>query len=148
MGSSLEQHVAKRAMLQEELVKLEKNIFENEASYLEETAQTGNILRGWEGYFQSISQQRGNAVRPNKIKNSDRIFSLSSVTAPKAPHQPEDDVPAPATSNTSQANRKDRDRDRRPKVNGSNKRDSGNLGRAKLGRKRSRESEDEEEYSD
>jgi chromatin modification-related protein EAF6 len=46
---SLDVHVARRAMLQEDLVKLEKQIFDLEATYLEETAQTGNILRGWEG---------------------------------------------------------------------------------------------------
>jgi hypothetical protein len=46
---SLDVHVARRAMLQEDLVKLEKQIFDLEGTYLEETAQTGNILRGWEG---------------------------------------------------------------------------------------------------
>jgi hypothetical protein len=33
-------------------------------------------------YFQSIAQQRG-GPRTNRVKNSDRIFSRSSVTAPK-----------------------------------------------------------------
>jgi len=137
-GMSLEVHVARRAILDAELAKLEKQIFELEGQYLEETATTGNLLRGWEGcvfqphmlqpsrkipgthlfairkvywrsmrcrrggergrcqtqtlkccptpsrYFQSISQQRGSTQgRPNRVKNSERIFSLSSVTAPK-----------------------------------------------------------------
>lgn len=46
---SLEVHVARRAMLDAELAKLEKQIFELEGQYLEETANSGNILRGWEG---------------------------------------------------------------------------------------------------
>mmetsp|Transcript_40685 Transcript_40685/g.101757 ORF Transcript_40685/g.101757 Transcript_40685/m.101757 type:complete len:148 (+) Transcript_40685:13-456(+) len=145
---SLEAHVARRAMLSDSLVKLEKEIFDLEGQYLEETANTGNILRGWEGYFQSISQQRGNQVRPNKIKNSDRIFSLSSVTAPKPPHQPEDDLPAPGASGTANVKR-DKERDRRSGAGAQKKQTSQPVNKAKLGRKRQRnESDDEEDQSD
>eukprot|EP00960_Hanusia_phi_P034034 750780-Hanusia_phi.AAC.1 len=61
---------------------IEKEIFELETSYLEDTQQNGNILKGWDGYFQNMAQQRGNA-RQMKIKNHDRVFSQSSLSAPK-----------------------------------------------------------------
>lgn len=62
-------------------LQIEAEILELEGSYLEDTATTGNILKGWDGYFHSGPQQRG-GPRVVKVKNSDRIFSNSSATAP------------------------------------------------------------------
>ena len=62
-------------------LQIEAEIVELEGSYLEDTATTGNILKGWDGYFHSGPQQRG-GPRVVKIKNSDRVFSNSSATAP------------------------------------------------------------------
>ena len=53
---------------------------------MEDTSTTGNILKGWDGYFHSGPQRGG--PRMVKIKNSDRIFSSSSQSAPlKVGHQ-------------------------------------------------------------
>jgi len=71
-----------RCMLRAPLaLQIEAEILELEGSYLEDTATTGNILKGWDGYFHSGTQQRG-GPRVVKVKNSDRIFSNSSATAP------------------------------------------------------------------
>jgi len=71
-----------RCMLHAPLaIQIEAEILELEGSYLEDTATIGNILKGWDGYFHSGPQQRG-GPRVVKVKNSDRIFSNSSATAP------------------------------------------------------------------
>ena len=52
-------------------------IYDLEATYLEETKDLGNIFSGWENY---ISKEKVK-VRKN-ISNDERLFSLSSVTSP------------------------------------------------------------------
>jgi len=55
-----------------------------EGSYLQDTKNIGNILLGWDGY---LSYRGSGAVRrPMKFKESDRLFSLSSVTSLKNPN--------------------------------------------------------------
>ena len=116
---------------------IETEVMEMETSYLEDTAATGNLIKGWDGYFQNATQQRG--PRPTKIRNEERIFSRSSATAPI---KPDEDEPAGAGSAVAGSaptiGRKDRDRSRR------DKRDQG---RAKLGRKK-RDDEDDEDDED
>ncbi|KAM3138276.1 hypothetical protein pb186bvf_009552 [Paramecium bursaria] len=69
--------------LAQELKVLEKSIFDLETKYLEETAASGNVLRGWEGYTLTKNQKIGTQqTRKQKIGNGDRIFSQSSRTAP------------------------------------------------------------------
>lgn len=38
-------------MLEEELARTERQIYELEEEYLQETVKDGNILRGWDGYL-------------------------------------------------------------------------------------------------
>mmetsp|Transcript_54400 Transcript_54400/g.127185 ORF Transcript_54400/g.127185 Transcript_54400/m.127185 type:complete len:141 (-) Transcript_54400:50-472(-) len=139
--TSLQALVAQKAVLEKELTEIEKDIFDLEGAYLEDTQAWGNILKGWDGYFQSLAQQRS-GQRTVKVKNSDRIFSRSSVTAPKGdPSLDDEPAPAaPAVTNT----RKDKEKSRR----GGAKRTDSKLGRAKLGRKKRGDDDSEEEGED
>ncbi|CAD8075995.1 unnamed protein product [Paramecium primaurelia] len=73
----------KRQSLENELKVLEKQIFDLETKYLEETAATGNVIKGWEGYTTIKSGKlNGNVLRKTKANANDRIFSQSSKTSP------------------------------------------------------------------
>jgi len=47
LSEEMENLFKKKAEVEQNLVKLEKQIFALETSYLEDTAQVGNLLRGW-----------------------------------------------------------------------------------------------------
>lgn len=67
----------KRKELRLELNQIEKQIFDLETNYLEETRDFGNIFTGWSAY---ISNDK---VKSKKsILYEDRLFSLSSVNSP------------------------------------------------------------------
>ncbi|KAL4468912.1 hypothetical protein ABPG72_009182 [Tetrahymena utriculariae] len=81
--SKLQEKFDKRTQLEEELKSLEKNIYDLETQYLEETFNSGNIIRGWENYFTSTKQKSIGATQKKvRINTNDRIFSLSSTTSP------------------------------------------------------------------
>nr|GMD59756.1 chromatin modification-related protein MEAF6-like [Ipomoea batatas]GMD67767.1 chromatin modification-related protein MEAF6-like [Ipomoea batatas]GMD70018.1 chromatin modification-related protein MEAF6-like [Ipomoea batatas] len=71
----------KRQKLQEELRNVEKQVYELETTYLQETGTFGNALRGFEGFL-STSNKSSNLKRSRKFQLEDRLFSLSSVTSP------------------------------------------------------------------
>mmetsp|Transcript_19027 Transcript_19027/g.26619 ORF Transcript_19027/g.26619 Transcript_19027/m.26619 type:complete len:159 (-) Transcript_19027:55-531(-) len=77
----LKRLVEKKANIEQKLISLEKQIYALEGSYLHDTRNLGNILTGWENY---LSSRSGALKRPMKFKESDRLFSLSSVTALKS----------------------------------------------------------------
>ncbi|KAK6935054.1 Chromatin modification-related protein Eaf6 [Dillenia turbinata] len=62
--------MSKREKLQEELRSVEKQVYELETSYLQDSNYFGNVLKGC-----SLKRSR-------KLQPEDRIFSLSSVTSP------------------------------------------------------------------
>ncbi|XP_071938083.1 chromatin modification-related protein eaf6-like [Coffea arabica] len=70
-----------REKLQEELRNVEKQVYELETSYLQETSNFGNAFKGFDGFL-SASKNTANLKRSKKFQPEDRVFSLSSVTSP------------------------------------------------------------------
>mmetsp|Transcript_35271 Transcript_35271/g.112265 ORF Transcript_35271/g.112265 Transcript_35271/m.112265 type:complete len:119 (+) Transcript_35271:3-359(+) len=70
----------RRAVLEEELARTERQIYELEGEYLQETVKDGNILRGWDGYLGKQASS-GAIRRINRFREADRLFSASSATA-------------------------------------------------------------------
>ncbi|KAA8494086.1 Chromatin modification-related protein MEAF6 [Porphyridium purpureum] len=79
-----------RDELELRLRRQEQYIYDLETNYLETTALTGNVVRGWQG-FANKSKQGGGAAGAasssrkksgNSVKRAQRIFSLSSATSP------------------------------------------------------------------
>ncbi|XP_059448947.1 chromatin modification-related protein eaf6 [Corylus avellana] len=79
----LQSLLGRREKLQEELSNIEKQVFELETSYLQDSSNFGNALKGFEGFLSS-SKSTTNLKRSRKFQPEDRIFSLSSVTSPTA----------------------------------------------------------------
>ncbi|KAK9287730.1 hypothetical protein L1049_016170 [Liquidambar formosana] len=75
--------VGKREKLQEELRNIEKQVYELETSYLQDSGHFGNALKGFDGFLSS-SKSTTNLKRSRKFQLEDRLFSLSSVTSPAA----------------------------------------------------------------
>ncbi|ONK66307.1 uncharacterized protein A4U43_C06F6340 [Asparagus officinalis] len=72
--------VGKREKLKEELRMIERQVYDLETSYLQESSQYGSVLKGFEGFL-SLSKST-NMKRSRKFQPEDRLFSLSSVTSP------------------------------------------------------------------
>jgi chromatin modification-related protein EAF6 len=71
----------KKQTVDQKLASLERQIYALEGSYLQDTRNLGNILTGWDSYLSSRGS--GALKRPQKFKESDRLFSLSSLTSVK-----------------------------------------------------------------
>ena len=80
LAPTLEGLLEKKLELEQELAQLERQIFDLEGSYLEESTQFGNVLKGWEGFL-NAAQLKNSGVK-RTVKDGERMFSLSSVTSP------------------------------------------------------------------
>jgi len=76
--------LAKKESLENSLLQLERQIYALETSYLEDTHNVGNVLKGWEGYLSSRTGGSSGPSQKKRFKEEDRLFSLSSVTGLKS----------------------------------------------------------------
>lgn len=61
--------------LHESILKIQQQIEEEEAAYLEETAH-GNIIRGWDGFVDSKQQRKDAATKKTRpYTDSEHLFS-------------------------------------------------------------------------
>ncbi|XP_022760269.1 chromatin modification-related protein MEAF6-like [Durio zibethinus] len=72
--------MTKREKLQNELRNIEKQVYELETNYLQDSSHFGHVLKGFEGFLSS-SKNTTNLKRSRKFQPEDRLFSLSSVTS-------------------------------------------------------------------
>lgn len=84
LRSTLRQTLDKKRKLDEQLAALEENIYKTEGAYLEETANSGNIVRGFDGWVKGVQIGSRSAVdgsrRGGRVREEDRVFSRSSVS--------------------------------------------------------------------
>eukprot|EP00271_Cylindrocystis_brebissonii_P001830 TRINITY_DN1212_c0_g8_i1.p1 TRINITY_DN1212_c0_g8~~TRINITY_DN1212_c0_g8_i1.p1 ORF type:complete len:233 (+),score=92.66 TRINITY_DN1212_c0_g8_i1:287-985(+) len=73
--------LAKRDKAEADLKTVEKQIYDLETTYLNESSQVGNVLRGFDGFL-TANKAGANTKRPRRLQVDDRLFSLSSLTSP------------------------------------------------------------------
>ena len=72
----------KKKELDEDLKSLEKNIFDLEGRYLDNTVLNGNVLKGWDNFLNNKgSRHTIIPIKRNKIMPLERLFSLSSMSS-------------------------------------------------------------------
>ena len=82
LRASLRQTIDKKRKLDEQLAALEDQIFKAESTYLEETASSGNIVRGFDGWVKGVAVGGRGVIddrRRGRVRDEDRVFSRSSV---------------------------------------------------------------------
>jgi len=70
--------VKKKTEIESKLINMERQIFNLEENYLAETSNCGNLVKGWDSY---LSNKMPITTKRTKVRDIDRIFSLSSTTS-------------------------------------------------------------------
>jgi len=78
MKKKLKELLNKRNALEDDVTKLEEDIYEKETQYLADGSVRGNIVRGFRNFSKTSSSS--SRVRKIPFTDEDRIFSLSSST--------------------------------------------------------------------
>lgn len=103
---TLDQLAQRKARLEEELAEVERQVYNLETSYLNDSSAHGNVLRGFEGFLGAAKVQKcvratvaaaalaltppPRTNRSRNFKTEERLFSLSSVSSPavRSPPRP------------------------------------------------------------
>jgi hypothetical protein len=83
----IDQLRARKEQLEEDLRAIEKQIYDLEEHYIDETYSYGNVIRGWDNFLTARVPRASVAIRESTQQSKsrrqpDRIFSQSSVSAP------------------------------------------------------------------
>lgn len=80
LRTTLRSTLDKKRKLDDQLALLEEQIYKSESSYLEETLNSGNIVRGFDGWVKGV-QVGGSRDdrRRGRVREEDRVFSRSSA---------------------------------------------------------------------
>ncbi len=80
MSTTLNAIQQRKERLDEELKQVEKHVYDLETTYLNDSSQHGNVIKGFEGF---LSQTKStNLKKSRNFKPEDRLFSMSSTTSP------------------------------------------------------------------
>lgn len=82
LRTTLRATLEKKRKLDESLAAIEEQIYKTEGQYLEDTASSGNIVRGFDGWVKGVQVggRAGDDRRRGRVRDEDRIFSRSSVS--------------------------------------------------------------------
>ncbi|CAF3820397.1 unnamed protein product [Rotaria magnacalcarata] len=79
--SELAQLLKKKEEIEKSLSDIEEQIYAFETSYLKQTQDTGNCIRGWSSCLTSGNGNNNSNDKSAKFRESDRLFSYSSATS-------------------------------------------------------------------
>lgn len=79
--AELVQLLKKKEEIEKSLSDIEEQIYAFETSYLKQTQDTGNCIRGWANCLAGSNGNNNSIDKSSKFRESDRLFSYSSATS-------------------------------------------------------------------